>query len=126
MARSPPASPAAGAAGVARSSPTRVRPHERSLSSHALSSTARTGQYALRFDAVVDDTANKLLAPPETKDARGKAVEAEAPSDEDRQRALVVARERTTQGLTLDQRAVLLAAACSIDCDYFSRCVRSR
>ena len=70
----------------------------------------------------MDDVANRLLLPVEKpKDKDGKAIEPERPSEEDVSKALVEAKERTVQGLTLDQRAVVLATACSIDVDYFSR-----
>lgn len=64
----------------------------------------------------MDDIANKLL-PPETRsnDAAKPEDQKRQPTEEEQSKALVLAQERTAQGLTLDQRAVLLACACSID-----------
>jgi hypothetical protein len=85
-----------------------------------------TGQYVLRFDRKmadmevqermnkrvgINEELNKVAA--ENKEAK------EHQQEDSESTALVLVDEH--KGLTLDQRAVLLAAAVTIDIDYFSR-----
>lgn len=69
-----------------------------------------TGQYVLRFDSVAQD---ELLAP-----RIAPAVEPGQPLQTGRD---LVESEQSTRALTLDERAVALATAVSVDFDYFSR-----
>jgi Scramblase len=69
-----------------------------------------TGQYVLRFDSVAQD---ELLAP-----RIASAVEPGQPLETGRD---LVESEQSTRALTLDERAVALATAVSVDFDYFSR-----
>ncbi|KAF9337165.1 hypothetical protein BG006_006042 [Podila minutissima] len=81
-----------------------------------------SGQYALRFDAaVIQDLQQEqgLGATPTTPNSEKglqQAQEIQANKDE---KALAQLVDRG--GLTLDQRAIMLACAVSIDFDYFSR-----
>ncbi|KAF8976118.1 hypothetical protein BGZ46_008558 [Entomortierella lignicola] len=83
-----------------------------------------SGQYALRFDAaVVQDLQQSqgLGATPTTTSGSSaqdleQAKEIQANKDE-----MALAQLESRGGLTLDQRAIMLACAVSIDFDYFSR-----
>lgn len=78
-----------------------------------------SGQYALRFDAaVIQDLQQGLGATPTPTNEKElqQAQEIQANKDE---KALAQLVDRG--GLTLDQRAIMLACAVSIDFDYFSR-----
>jgi hypothetical protein len=101
-----------------------------------------TGQYVLRMDAASPETTNiansrtvrrfptrkveeVTLTPQEARKARNSDM----PSLMARHRQLIESREpivdlvekTNAKGLTLDQRAVMLGTAVSIDFDYFSR-----
>ncbi|KAK3817941.1 MAG: Scramblase-domain-containing protein [Linnemannia elongata] len=94
-----------------------------------------SGQYALRFDAaVIQDiqqeqslgattatatTASSPGAPSTAADSRENLQEAKEIQATKDERALAQLESRG--GLTLDQRAIMLACAVSIDFDYFSR-----
>lgn len=65
-----------------------------------------TGQYVMRFDSVVNDTTLN----PRIGSSAGQLTGRE-----------VIPSQYTTESLTLDQRAVALAAAISIDFDFFSK-----
>ncbi|KAF9352120.1 hypothetical protein BGX26_010010 [Mortierella sp. AD094] len=78
-----------------------------------------SGQYALRFDAaVVQDLQQQqgLGATPAGAQDLQQAKEIQANKDE-----MALAQLESRGGLTLDQRAIMLACAVSIDFDYFSR-----
>lgn len=80
-----------------------------------------TGQYVLRFDKgiaqqEVDERIDKGVG---INDELKKVAE-ESPSTE-KETALVPSVDVDGAGLTLDQRAILLATAVTIDIDYFSR-----
>ncbi|KAF9999451.1 hypothetical protein BGZ80_002465 [Entomortierella chlamydospora] len=78
-----------------------------------------SGQYALRFDAaVVQDLQQQqgLGATPANGEGLQQAKEIQANKDE-----TALAQLESRGGLTLDQRAIMLACAVSIDFDYFSR-----
>ncbi|GAA98516.1 uncharacterized protein L969DRAFT_95247 [Mixia osmundae IAM 14324] len=72
-----------------------------------------TGQYALKFEALAAESAPQPEPSSTGTNSDSKAL-TETPGN-----ALVPSPE--SAALTLDQRAVLLAAAVSIDIDYFSR-----
>ncbi|KAF9431512.1 hypothetical protein BGZ76_000206 [Entomortierella beljakovae] len=77
-----------------------------------------SGQYALRFDAAVFQELQQrqgLGATPATQDLE-QAKDIQAQKDEK-----ALAQLEAIGGLTLDQRAIMLACAVSIDFDYFSR-----
>lgn len=87
-----------------------------------------TGQYVLRFDKQVADAEvtarvekgvgiNEELQKVAAETQRAKEVAEAQPTST----ALVTTPPEDERGLTLDQRAILLAAAVSIDIDYFSR-----
>ena len=71
-----------------------------------------TGQYVLRFDSVGQD---ELLAP-----RIQQAVEPGQAIDPNQGREIVPS-EQSVRAMTLDERAVALATAVSVDFDYFSR-----
>ncbi|KDN46462.1 Scramblase-domain-containing protein [Tilletiaria anomala UBC 951] len=72
-----------------------------------------TGQYVLRFDSVAQD---------ELPIARiSQAVDSGHPRSDDGIGQEIVPSNESTRVLTLDERAVSLATAVSIDFDYFSR-----
>ncbi|KAF9174849.1 hypothetical protein BGX21_001532 [Mortierella sp. AD011] len=78
-----------------------------------------SGQYALRFDAaVIQDLQQQqgLGATPANGQDLQQAKEVQANKDE-----TALAQLESRGGLTLDQRAIMLACAVSIDFDYFSR-----
>lgn len=80
-----------------------------------------TGQYVLRFDRALADQEVQ------TRVEKGVGINeelkkvAEESSDAKRQAETALVAVEDGQSLTLDQRAILLAAAVTIDIDYFSR-----
>lgn len=81
-----------------------------------------SGQYALRFDAaVIQDLQQQqgLGATPTTPNNEKELQQAQEIQANKDEKALAQLVDRG--GLTLDQRAIMLACAVSIDFDYFSR-----
>lgn len=80
-----------------------------------------TGQYALRFDRSIADQEIQLRVEKGVgiNEELKKAAEESAEANQQAEKALVPVEDG--QCLTLDQRAILLAAAVTIDIDYFSR-----
>ncbi|KAH9814330.1 Scramblase-domain-containing protein [Melampsora americana] len=77
-----------------------------------------TGQYVIRFEAVEEELKQlDQIAKTPFKDS----TTAEAAPVAESHLAQVPSREIRSTGLTLDQRAVMLATAVSIDFDYFTR-----
>lgn len=71
-----------------------------------------TGQYVLRFDSVGETAMTEArLTPPSSGSQR----------DQDLAKGMELVESHGTRALTLDERAVALATAVSIDFDYFSR-----
>ncbi|EGG05122.1 uncharacterized protein MELLADRAFT_116882 [Melampsora larici-populina 98AG31] len=76
-----------------------------------------TGQYVIRFEAVEEELKQLDQIAKTPKDS----ITAQAAPVAESHLAQVPSREVHSTGLTLDQRAVMLATAVSIDFDYFTR-----
>lgn len=78
-----------------------------------------TGQYVLRFDKDVAD--QEIQARLEKGVGINDELKKVAEESSESQTRAMVKVESSGRGLTLDQRAILLATAMTIDIDYFSR-----